>query len=234
MPSPKRNPKLFVKSSVSEAAQEAVLDALDAGFTIDEIIETNNPKIRPESEFNQENLDELVRLKNQGSPIPGQSLTNNPDTPYPWETPPDITNPNEALDNVVEDLLQPEAVKKVVSALAGGLPVGDISMAILYNKFIQGVINIDVLMLLAEPVMYLIMAIGEEADIKYNIEGDDMDEFDDEEDMVEREQQLNPLEQIKQDTVNTKINENAIPQNILDKVKEQGPEIRSMLSRGEE
>ena len=107
-------------------------------------------------------------------------------------------------------------------------------MAILYNKFIQGVISIDVLMLLAEPVMYLIMAIGEEADIKYNIEGDDMDEFDDEEDMVEREQQLNPLEQIKQDTVNTKINENAIPQNILDKVKEQGPEIRSMLSRGEE
>ena len=39
MSSPKRNPKLFVKSSVSEAAQEAVLDALDAGFTIDEIIE---------------------------------------------------------------------------------------------------------------------------------------------------------------------------------------------------
>ena len=82
--------------------------------------------------------------------------------------------------------------------------------------------------------MYLIMAIGEEADIKYNIEGDDMDEFDDEDDIPEREQQLNPLEQIKQDTVNTKINENVIPQNILDRVKEQGPEIRSMLSRGEE
>lgn len=234
MPSPKRNPKLFVKSSVSEAAQEAVLDALDAGFSIDEIIETNNPKIRAEAEFNQENLDELVTLKNQGSAIPGQSLTNNPDTPYPWETPPDITNPNEALDNIVEDLLEPKAVQKIVSALAGGLPVGDISMAILYSKFVQGVISIDVLMLLAEPVMYLIMAIGEEADIKYNIEGDDMDEFDDEDDIVEREQQFNPLEQIKQDTVNTKINQNTIPQSILDKVKEQGPEIRSMLSRGEE
>jgi hypothetical protein len=234
MPSPKRNPKLFVKSSVSEAAQEAVLDALDAGFTIDEIIENNNPKIRAEAEFSQENLDELVSLKNQGSPIPGQSLTNNPETPYPWETPPDITNPNRALDNVVEDLLEPEAIQKVVSALAGGLPVGDISMAILYSKFVQGVISIDVLMLLAEPVMYLIMAIGEEANIKYNIEGDDLDEFDDEDDIAEREQQLNPLEKIKQDTVNTKINENAIPQNILDRVKEQGPEIRSMLSRGEE
>ena len=230
MVNPKINPKLFVKGNVSDAAREAVLDALDAGFTIDDIIENDNPKIRAESESSQENLDELVNIKNQGSPIPGQSLTNNPETPYPWETPPDVTNPNEALENVVEDLLQPEAIKNIVSALAGGLPVGDISMAVLYSKFVQGVISIDTLMLLAEPVMYLIMAIGEEADIKYNIEGDDMDEFDDEDDM----QELSPLEKIKKDTVNTKINENAIPQNLLERVKEQGPEIKSILSRGEE
>ena len=79
--------------------------------------------------------------------------------------------------------------------------------------------------------MYLIMAIGEEANIKYNIEGDDLDEFDDEDKF---DKDLNPIEKIKQETLSTPINENSVPQNLLDKVKEQGPEIRSMLSRGEE
>jgi len=232
MSKPTRGPNLFVHGNVSDAAQEAVLDGLDAGFTIDDIIGSNNPKIRAQSQFNQNNLDELVTLKNQGSAMPGQSLTNNPDTPYPWETPPDITNPKEALENVVEDLLQPEAIKNIVAALAGGLPVGDISMAVLYNKFIEGIISIDLLMLLAEPTMYLIMAIGEEADIRYNIEGDDMDEFFDEEDALE-EKELNSLQKIKQETLSSKINENSIPKNILDKVKEKGPEIKSMLSQGE-
>jgi hypothetical protein len=127
--------------------------------------------------------------------------------------------------------MQPEAMKNIVSALAGGLPVGDIAMAILYSKFIDGVISVDLLMLLAEPVMYLIMAIGEEANIKYNIEGDDLDEFDDEDKF---DKDLNPVEKIKQKTLDKPINENSVPQNLLDKVKEQGPEIRSMLSRGEE
>ena len=86
-------------------------------------------------------------------------------------------------------------------------------------------------MLLAEPVMYLIMAIGEEANIKYNIEGNDLDEFDDEDKF---DKDLNPVEKIKQKTLDKPINENSVPQNLLDKVKEQGPEIRSMLSRGEE
>jgi len=231
MAKPNRNPNLFVRGNISEAAQAAVVDGLDAGFNIDDIIGPDVSKIRAESKFSQENLNELVNLKSQGSAIPGQSLVNNPDTPYPWESPPDITNPKEALENVVDDIMQPEAVKNIVSALAGGLPVGDIAMAILYTKFVDGIISIDLLMLLAEPVMYLIMAIGEEANIKYNIEGDDLDEFDDEDKF---DKDLNPIEKIKQETLSTPINENSVPQNLLDKVKEQGPEIRSMLSRGEE
>ena len=58
-----------------------------------------------------------------------------------------------------------------------------------------------------------------------------MDEFYDKED--EEEEELNSLGKIKQETLSSKINENSIPKNILDKVKEQGPEIRSMLSKGE-
>ena len=83
--------------------------------------------------------------------------------------------------------MQPEAMKNIVSALAQGGAVADIGTAILYAKFNEGKISPDVMMLLAEPVMYTIMAIGEEANIKYNIEGNDLDEFDDEDDAEDEE-----------------------------------------------
>ena len=38
---------------------------------------------------------------------------------------------------------------------------------------------------------------------------------------------------MKQKVEPEKINSGVVPQNILDKVKEQGPEIRSLLSQGE-
>ena len=237
MGKPTRGPNLSVHGNVSEAAKATVLDALDAGFDVNDIVEDSPPKIRAESKFSQENLDELANLKAQGSPIPGQSLVNSPDTPYPWETPADISNPREALENVVEDITQPEAIKNIIRALAEGMPVGDIAMAVLYTKFVDGIISVDTLMLLAEPVMYVIMAIGEEANIKYNIESNDLDEFDEEDTILEEqklEEQLNPVEKIKQETLSKPINENSVPQNLLDKIKEQGPEIRSMLSRGEQ
>ena len=34
------------------------------------------------------------------APTPGASLTNDPQNPYPWETPPDFTNQESALKNI--------------------------------------------------------------------------------------------------------------------------------------
>jgi hypothetical protein len=140
-------------------------------------------------------------------------------------------------------IFQPEAMKNIVQALATGAPVADIAMVSLYAKFTEGKFNPDVLMLLAEPIMYVIMAIGEEANIKYNIEdSNDLDEIDDEDYEEEFNQQINEFrtvfEDIKKGTMKQKvepekINSGVVPQNILDKVKEQGPEIRSLLSQGE-
>ena len=141
-------------------------------------------------------------------------------------------------------IFQPAAMKQIVGALANGAAVADIAMVMLYTKFTEGKFNPDVLMLLAEPVMYVIMAIGEEANIKYNIEdSNDLDEFDDDDNKEEMDGKLNEFRNVFEDikTGTTKksiepsnIQSGAVPQNILDKVKEQGPEIRSLLSRGEE
>ena len=241
MSTPKRQPNPIISSSLSEAAASSVLDGLDAGFTIDEIAPDTGPKIRGEAKFSQEGLDNLVNLSNKGGPIPGQSLTKDSEDPYPWETPPEFSNPREALDDVVGSIMQPEAMKNIVSALAQGGAVADIGTAILYAKFNEGKITPDVMMMLAEPVMYTIMAIGEEANIQYNIEGIDLDEFDEEDNKEEFDNKVNEFRNVLTDikkgaTKNiepSKIDSNVVPESILSQVKEKGPEIKSLLSKGE-
>ncbi len=243
MAKPNRGPRPIISSSVSDTASQAIVDGLDAGFTIDDMALDTGPKLRGEARFNQESLDEIVDLSSQGGAIPGQSLVNDPAQPYPWERPPEFTNPKQALDYMVSLLMQPEAMKNIVQSLAKGAAVADIAMVSLYAKFTEGKFNPDVLMLLAEPIMYIIMAIGEEANIKYNIEdSNDLDELDDEDYEEEFNQQINEFrtvfEDIKKGTIKQKIEpekikSGVVPQNILDKVKEQGPEIRSLLSQGE-
>ena len=242
MGTPKRQANPVVSSNLSEAAGQIVLDGLDAGFDIEDIAPDTGPKIRGESKFSQKGLDELVSLSNRGTPIPGQSLTRDTDDPYPWETPPEFANPREALDDIVGSIMQPEAMKNIVSALAQGAAVADIGTAILYAKFNEGKISPDAIMLLAEPVMYTIMAIGEEANIKYNIEGNDLDEFDDEDEVENGDAKLNEFRNVLTDikkgaTKNiepSKIDTNVVPESILAQIKEKGPEIKSLLSKGEE
>jgi hypothetical protein len=246
MANKKRNPKPIISNSLSEASGQIVLDALDAGFDIDDF--TLNPdkkpsrQIRGEQKFNQEGLDEIVSLSSKGGPIAGQSLTNDPDQAYPWEKPAKFANPREALDSIVTELLQPEPMKNIVNALTKGAAVADLSVAVLYAKFNTGDINPDVMLLLVEPIMYIMMAIGEEANIKYNIEGNDLDEFDDEDEDENTEAKLNEFKNsftnIKKDTVAkelkpSNITNGAVPSSLLEKVTKQGPQIRSILDRGE-
>ncbi len=240
MGKPNRQVRPIISDNISEAAGLAVLDGLDAGFDIEDIAPDKGPKIIGEARFSQEGLDELTNLSGQGRPIPGQSLTNSPESPYPWESPPTLTNPREALDVIVAEIMQPEAVKNIVNALANGAAVGDIGSAILYAKFTEGDISVDTMMLLAEPVMYTIMAIGEEANIKYNIEGNDLDEFDEEDEAEEMTNKISEFRTAVSDIKNQTtqklkptVDENVVPRNILDRVKEQGPEIRSLLTKGE-
>ena len=240
MGKPNRQVRPIISDNISEAAGLAVLEGLDAGFDIEDIAPDKGPKIRGEARFSQEGLDELTSLSGQGRPIPGQSLTNSPESAYPWESPPTLTNPREALDVIVAEIMQPEAVKNIVNALANGAAVGDIGSAILYAKFTEGDITPDTMMLLAEPVMYTIMAIGEEANIKYNIEGNDLDEFDEEDEAEEMTNKINEFRTAVSDIKNQTtqklkptVDENVVPRNILDRVKEQGPEIRSLLTKGE-
>ena len=53
----------------------------------------------------------------------------------------------------------------------------DITTTILFAKFFNGDINLDVLLLLIEPILYTVMSLGSEAGVEYHIEPNDLDEI---------------------------------------------------------
>ena len=133
-----------------------------------------------QEEYNPEAVEAFAKA---GRPIPGQSLTANPDEHRPFEGPPDFTNFKEALDYTAAELLLEENYTPMVLAMGDGIPVTDLAMQIGYVGFREGKWNPDLMMMLIEPLMYLLMALAEKADIQYRI--DDEDDEDDEDSILE-------------------------------------------------
>jgi len=111
--------------------------------------------------------------ENTGRPIPGQSLTNSPDESYPWESPPEFTNFKDALEYITDKLLIEENYMPMMQSVSDGVPLSDITTQLLYVGFREGKWNPDLLLLLVEPVMYVLMALAEKADIQYVLYGDE-------------------------------------------------------------
>ena len=101
-------------------------------------------------------------------PVPGQSLTNDPDNPYPWEAPPEFVNVNTAIDSIVINMLgDEEKLANIIEVLASGeIPIAGIAQIILEDGFRKGKYNPDLMLLLAEPLMVILMALAERAGIR--------------------------------------------------------------------
>lgn len=126
-----------------------------------------------QEQYNPEAVEAFAKA---GRPIPGQSLTANPDEPRPFEGQPDFTNFKEALDYTVGELLEEEAYMSIVGAIGDGVPIIDLVMQITYVGFREGKWNPDLMMMLVEPLIYTLMALAEKADIEYRIDDEDEDD----------------------------------------------------------
>ncbi len=106
-------------------------------------------------------------------PIPGHSLTNSPDTPHPFEGPPVYTNRTKALEYFFELLTEEKVYGKVLDALEDGTTVMDIVKVLVYKSFSEGLINPDMMLIVAEPLAYMIASLAERADVEFVISGDE-------------------------------------------------------------
>ena len=234
----------FISRNLSESISRTVDEASESGIDFEEFIQAldNEPvnKIAQNTE-NQQDLDELVGMINKGSAIPGQSLTNNPNNRYRWESPPKYANPREALTAITTELLDTEKIGFLIDSLAEGMAVTDITTSILFAKFYQGEINPDMMLLLIEPIMYTIMSIGSEAGIEYNIEPNDVNESFDEPDeefektkLSEFNRAIGKVSNESKSKINKNIKSEILPKSLLEKIEDKGPEIRSLLNKQEE
>ena len=180
-----------------------------------------------QEEYNPEAVEAFAKA---GRPIPGQSLTANPDEPRPFEGPPDFTNFKEALDYTAAELLLEENYTPMVLAIADGIPITDLAMQIGYVGFREGKWNPDLMMMLMEPLMYLLMALAEKADVEYRI--DDEDDEDDEDSILE-DKVRNIAETLRAKEVG-KVPEGALPSDIVEKIKSLDIPQESLLGRTEE
>ena len=194
--------------------------------------------------YNQEAVDALV---NAGKPIPGQSLTNDPDQRYPWESPPEYTDYKQALNFIADQLLDKEVYVPMMKGIGAGVPITDITLQMLQAGFEQGKWNPDLLMMLIEPTVYTLMALAEKANIQYRINGDEeeeMDEDDEKEIQMMRQKNLQELANTKV-SGESKVPSGVVPREILQQIdnmempqsllsrEEPQQEEESLLARGE-
>lgn len=106
-------------------------------------------------------------------PIPGQSLTNSPEERMPFEGPPKFTDRTDALEYYFELFTEEDNYVAIMEALEAGTPVMDIVQIFLMQGFQEGLFNPDMMLIIAEPLAYMVAALAERADIDFTIMGDE-------------------------------------------------------------
>lgn len=226
----------FNRTSLTDTARDIMEFAEDNGTSMDKVlasmgmeIDENKQRIEiDDTEPNEKELEEFMRMQSKPKAIPGQSLTENPDSAKPWERPPLFANPRDALEDVTQRLFQPESIKAVAQSLQKGASVGNVTELILYNDYHEGKYSVDVMLMLYEPIFYSVMNIGESANVNYRLDEDlrinDLDN-----NPKEKEQEtLSSIKDIRRTVMAKEPNLKAMPENFSEQTKL----AKSLLERG--
>ena len=147
------------------------------------------------------------------NPTPGEGLTRSPDERFPWEQAPRFTEMKPAIEEIFLTISEREPLIELIGLLQNGMPVDEIAQVILYKGMTSGAFNMDLMLMLVEPAMYLLIAIAEEYEIEPVIyEGQDDDLIDEEDYRKEKDRQTlgKKLPEVRKDSV---------PESLLQRVK---------------
>ena len=134
-----------------------------------------------------------------------------------------------------ESLTVPETTTNILLSLNKGVGVIDIASITLYSGFLEGKWNPDLMMILMEPTMYMLMALAEKADIKYNLEAGDDEapvEMSGDKAVETLQKGINELDRIR-NVAASRVNPQSVPQDVR-KIIEEKELPPSLLQRVEE
>lgn len=164
--------------------------------------------------------------------IPGQGLTNDPDNPYPWEKAPEFVELDESLRYLLEIITSKEAYVSLIDMMDDGTPLMEITQVLLFQGFTEGKWNPDLMMILAEPLCYMLLALAERADIDPVIYSGEDDDEDENPEMFNVEMQKDKFEKLSAAARKKTIPAGVIPLDIQEEI--QNIEVSSLLAQPEE
>lgn len=187
--------------------------------------ELNKITKRPDQEYVVDNMASMDR------PMPGSSLTNDPDQPFPFEKAPEYTNVREASEYIFETLIEEETYIPLMGAIAEGYPLMDVTKALLFKGFSEGKWNPDLLMLLAEPLAYMLMALAERADIDFVIYRGEEEDAEENEELLGTKYDEKKMKELRKARQTREIPKAAIPAEVLARLDE--APVESLLEPSE-
>ena len=168
---------------------------------------------------NKNNLTE-VEYSPFDTPIPGQSLTDEPGN-YPWEHAPQFTDVEQVIDNIYDSLTTPKNAQQLIAMLDAGVPVEAIVRVITFAGFMEGKFNPDIGFTIIEPLMNLVSAIGIRAGVtNLRLSLDDLGSDDFIKDMADLQAAGEEIKQISKDVAETAPDEDK-PQGLLARPEEE-------------
>jgi len=169
-------------------------------------------------------LEQLAKMKR---PLPGSSLTSDPTKPAAYEKAPEFTVAKEAMDYLFTTLTTENNYMQLLTSLSEGATIMDTTRLLLFTGFTEGKWNPDLLLLLIEPLAYMIMALAERADIEIIIDNDD--EIDPDEELALSQ---NKLKEIQKRNKAPQLPADAVPVEIQKKIEELPvPQVSSLMQR---
>ena len=168
---------------------------------------------------------EVLRKVNRDldRPIPGQSLTEDPDNPPPYLRPPEFTSKEKAIEHFTDIILDENNFSGIMSALKNGTEVMTIVELLLTQSFRNGEINPDMMLILAEPFAYLLIGLAERQGFEPTIVDDSDDPVITDEDIEEQSKPFrNKIREIKEPKADEELNLDSIIQKDNSSLLERG------------
>lgn len=102
------------------------------------------------------------------TPLPGENFTSDRRN-YPWHRPPNITNLNDGIEELLNSLGKKRAAQSVLTMLEIGLPISFISQLILMKGVGLGKWTLDLALLLAGPLSHILVITARKYDLDYTL-----------------------------------------------------------------
>tara|TARA_R110000822_G_scaffold5479_2_gene23466 strand:- start:1817 stop:2407 length:591 start_codon:yes stop_codon:yes gene_type:complete len=148
-------------------------------------------------------------------PIPGSSLASDPDSPAPYEKAPEFTSLHKASEYMFTVLIQPKLYVALMESIDEGIPIMDITQFIVFNEFQKGKFNPDLMLLMMEPVAYMLLSLAERLDLNIVIDQDE-----DEEEALSEEANNQTLKMLQKKLSNSPVSSSTLPKNIQQEIQE--------------